>query len=237
MPRHISVEEAEELKAGAENYRAYVGPPKRFGMLTLSQMSLLAALGLEETDYVLDFGCGSLRLGRCLIPFLRSGRYFGLDPNLWLIDDGFAYEAGTDVRDIKQPSFSGSDSFDSGVFERRFDFIVAQSIITHAGRDNTKKLLQSFADSLEEDGIAVLSYLKGDAGTELPEEPWTYPFNVAYPEDWLEAVCRESGLIWRELDWHHPGATWAAVVRDERRLPRNDALLGCRGVSAPRWRA
>ena len=235
MPRHLTPEEADKLKAGDDNYRAYVGPPNRFGLLTLSQMSLLAALGLKETDHVLDFGCGSLRLGRSLIPFLREGRYYGIDPNLWLIDDGFAYETGQDLRDLKKPVFSGSDAFDCTVFDRRFDFIMAQSIITHSGAENTRKLLQSFAGALEEDGIAVLSYLKGEPGADLPAEPWTYPFNVAYPEEWLSSVCAEAGLIWRELDWHHPGATWAAIVRDERRLPPADCALGHKGLAAPRW--
>ena len=237
MPRHLSPEEAEELKPGSDNYRAYVGPPRRFGLLTLSQMSLLAALGLEETDYVLDFGCGSLRLGRSLIPFLREGRYFGVDPNLWLIDDGFKYETGEGLKALKSPQFSGSDTFDCTVFDREFDFIMAQSIITHAGADNTRKLIESAGRAMKQDGILMLSYLKGEADTPLPDEPWTYPFNVPYPENWLQQTCADAGLIWRELDWHHAGATWAAVVRDERRLPLDDHRLGYRGVAAPRWRA
>ena len=83
----------------------------------------------------------------------------------------------------------------------------------------------------------VVSMLKGEPGTELPAEPWTYPFNVAYPEDWLSSVCAEAGLVWRELDWHHPGATWAAIVRDERRLPEAGWALGHKGLAAPRWTA
>ena len=68
MLRNFTPAEADDLPGGELHYRAYVGPPKRYGLLTLIQMNLLAALGLEETDRVLDFGCGSLRLGRSLIP-------------------------------------------------------------------------------------------------------------------------------------------------------------------------
>lgn len=238
MSRELTPEQAASLHAGDDHYRAYVGPPGRFGLLTLSQMSLLAALGLEETDKVLDFGCGSLRLGRSLIPFLRAGNYYGIDPNMWLMDEGFKWETGADLREVKAPEFSGDDSFSCDVFgDVKFDFIMAQSIITHAGADNTKAMINSAARALADDGILMLSYLKGEEGTPLPTEPWTYPFNVPYPESWLQSVCADAGLVWRELDWHHPGATWAAIVRDDRRLPAEGQNLGHRGQAAPRWRA
>lgn len=237
MSRELSPEESNRLGAGDDHYRAYVGPPKRYGTLTLLQMSLLAALGVEETDKVLDFGCGSLRLGRSLIPFLHSGNYFGIDPNGWLMDEGFSNETGDALRTVKSPVFSEDDAFDCSVFETPFDFIMAQSIITHAGADNTKALIEGAARALKNDGIMVLSYLKGEEGIDLPMEPWTYPFNVPYPESWLKSVCADNGLVWRQLDWHHPGATWAAIVRDERRLPSPETQLGLNGLAAPRWRS
>ena len=236
MSRELSIEEANKLGAGSDHYRAYVGPPKRYGTLALLQMSLLSALAIEETDKVLDFGCGSLRLGRSLIPFLHTGNYYGIDPNGWLMEEGFKYETGNDLRTVKHPKLSEDAAFDCGVFNERFDFIMAQSIITHAGADNTRKLIETAGRALVDDGIFVLSYLKGDEDTELTTKPWTYPFNVPYPESWLKGVCEENGLVWRELEWHHPGATWAAITRDARRLPAADAQLGLNGLASPRWR-
>ena len=237
MSRQLAPEAAETLKPGSEHYRAYVGPPKRYGLMTLQQMSLLGALGLEETDAVLDFGCGSLRLGRSLIPFLRPGRYYGLDPVSWLIEDGIEAETGRDLIALKEPKFSYNDDFDCTVFGSTFDFIVAQSIVTHAGTPSVKKLFKSAAASLKADGLFLLSYLKGEPSAEPPEEPWTYPFNVAYPESILKGLAEDVGLTWLELDWWHPGATWAALALDERRLPESTAGLGKNGRVAPRWRA
>ena len=238
MSRNLTPDEAGALGAGDDHYRAYVGPPKRYGLLTLSQMSLLTALGLEETDKVLDFGCGSLRLGRSLIPFLRSGHYYGVDPNTWLIDDALKWESGQDLMGIKTPTFSDDADFNCAVFgDVKFDFIVAQSIITHAGENNTRSLLTSAADALADDGVFILSYLKGEEGIELPQEPWTYPFNVPYPESWLKSVCDAAGLHWIELDWHHPGAQWAAISKSPHRLPEPGAMLGANGHRADRWRA
>lgn len=237
MTRHMSAEEASALGVGSDHYRAYVGPPERFGPLTLLQMGLLAALGLEETDQVLDFGCGSLRLGRSLIPFLRRGGYHGVDPNMWLMDDGLRAETGVELATVKAPAFSGDANFDCRVFGTRYDFIMAQSIITHSGPAQTARLFQTAGEALAEDGIVLLSYIRAESGAPLPEADWTYPANVAYPDDWLTETARSAGLVWQAIDWHHPGASWAAMARDARRLPEPGAALGCQGAPLPRWRA
>lgn len=237
MSRDLSPNEANGLKAGEDHYRAYVGPPKRFGLLTQLQMALLSSLALEETDRVLDFGCGSLRLGRCLIPFLHKGGYCGLDPNAWLMEEGLDRESGRDICDVKAPRFDTNADFDCTVFGERFDFIVAQSIITHAGPDQTDRLFATAAQALKSDGMIVLSYIKAKPDGSVPEPGWSYPANIAYPEDWLIETARRHGLVWRELDWFHPGAVWAGLARDARRLPASGAPLGRRGEPMTRWRA
>ena len=66
-----------------------------------TQFRLLTTLGLKEQHWLFDFGCGSLRVGRLLIPYLLPGRYYGLEPNRWLIEDGIAHELGSTIIDIK----------------------------------------------------------------------------------------------------------------------------------------
>lgn len=223
------------LQPGDAHYRAYVGPVDRFGPVSLLQMGLMTALGLTENDRVLDFGCGSLRLGRLLIPFLRPGLYHGIDPNLWLIDEGFRHEAGDTLRTLKAPVFSGDDTFNCDVFGTQFDFIMAQSIITHSGADNTAKFLASAAAALKDDGIVMLSYFRNLDDDSLPDAPWTYPGCVSYPPAWLTAQCQQHGLIWRDIGWYHPGAAWAVIAKDERRLPAAGTALGVNGHPQPRW--
>ena len=53
------------------NYKSFVGAEERYDFFGASQFSLLFTLGLNPDDKVLDFGCGSLRLGRFLIPYMN----------------------------------------------------------------------------------------------------------------------------------------------------------------------
>ena len=114
-------EEIAALKPGDPHYMAYVGPPTQYDFMGATQFRLLCALGLRARHRLLDFGCGSLRAGRLFIPYLEPGRYHGIEPNRWLIDEAIQKELGEDLIRIKQPRFDHNDRFDSGVFGCRFD--------------------------------------------------------------------------------------------------------------------
>lgn len=98
------------LNAGDAHYRAYVGPPADYDLIAAMCFGLLTALGLRGRRRLLDVGCGSLRLGRLLIPYLDVGNYYGMEPNQWLVDEGLAQELGREIVALKKPHFSYTDS-------------------------------------------------------------------------------------------------------------------------------
>jgi len=220
--RKLSLDKAEQLAPGSEHYRSYVGPPSRFDFMSLSQLGILFAFGLRETDTVLDFGCGSLRAGRMLIPFLREKKYFGIEPNKWLIEDGIDRELGRDATTLKKPVFSYDDNFDCTVFNKKFDFILAQSIVTHAGPNMARKLFESASMSLKDDGVLLLSYKPGIEQTPLPSDGWSYPQNILYSPSTMLNMLKDYGLSAIEIPWFHPGAQWLAASLNSQRLPTKD---------------
>ena len=178
----------------------------------------IRTLELEPDARVLDVGCGSLRLGRLLIPFLREGHYFGIDPNLWLVEEGVRRELGQDAVRLKRPSFSGNADFDFTTFGEAFDFIIAQSVATHTGPDLLDKLLGGAAASLGEAGTFVFSYIRAEDAPR-PADGWHYPACVDYDETAMVEKLNALGLAARPLPWFHPAASWMAAARHEDLLP------------------
>src|SRR5580765_1750864 len=116
------------LKPGHPQYRAYVGPPEDYDLIAAMAFNLLTTLGLRQHHSLLDIGCGSLRIGRLLIPYLNRRKYFGVEPNEWLVDEGIRRELGETLVQIKRPAFFFSESPDTiSQAKISFDFALALS--------------------------------------------------------------------------------------------------------------
>ena len=222
---------ASDLSPGDLHYRAYVGPPDRYDFMGATQFALLFHLGLRDHHHVLDIGCGSLRLGRLLIPYLQPGRYCGIEPNQWLVEDGFARELGQDIRALKQPRFSDTTQFDCTVFGETFDFHIAQSIFTHTGEDLIRLYLDSASRALSPNGLILFTFVRtGEANYVRPPNGWHYPGLTAFPTSRIAALASKYGLVGRVLPWFHPRTYWFAAARTESALPRTEDFIHLRGA-------
>lgn len=225
--RELSNAEALALPAGAGHYRSFVGPAYRYDLIGGSQFALLFMLGLREHHRLLDFGCGSLRLGRLTIPYLAPDRYFGVEPEAWLISDGLAREVGRDILEIKRPRFDYNADYRTDVFGQTFDFIIAQSIFSHTGEEATRAALKSFASSLSETGLVVANWLVGEETAELEPERcgWVYPECVPFAVERIERLAMEAGLAVQFCPWPHAGGlSWFVLARSKDHLPSAEDL-------------
>jgi SAM-dependent methyltransferase len=196
------------LKPGDPHYRAYVGPPEDYDLIAAMTFNLLTTLGLRQHHSLLDIGCGSLRIGRLLIPYLNRGKYFGLEPNKWLVEEGIKRELGQSLVEIKRPTFFFSDSPDTIVEAKiRFDFALAQSVFSHCGLDLIKGWLAAVSRSLAADGALVATFLPSEEDS--VRTGWIYPECVNYRPPTLERAAAEQNLRFQILDWKHPRQTWA----------------------------
>jgi SAM-dependent methyltransferase len=196
------------LKPGDPHYRAYVGPPEDYDLIAAMTFNLLTTLGLRQHHSLLDVGCGSLRIGRLLIPYLNRGKYFGVEPNNWLVEAGIENELGKDVVEIKRPTFFFSDLPETAVQAKvSFDFALAQSIFSHSGLDLINGWLSAISRSLAPDGALVATFLVGEEDS--AQTGWIYPECVNYQPETLERAAEEVNLRFEILDWKHPRQTWA----------------------------
>jgi len=211
MPNEKEEELGIGLAPGARHYRAFVGPPEDYDLIAAMTFGLLTALGMRQHHSLLDIGCGSLRVGRLLIPYLNTGRYTGIEPNRWLVDEAIRRECGCDQIEIKKPRFVFSDDPDSVDSRRKFDFAIAQSIFTHASVDIISNWLRALSDRIEYQGALLATF--AEAREDHPGIGWVYPECVSYRRETIGELAAKSGFRFRVLDWRHPRQTWALFTR------------------------
>jgi cyclopropane fatty-acyl-phospholipid synthase-like methyltransferase len=216
------------LKAGDNHYMAYVGPPTQYDFMGATQFRLLCTLGLRANHSLLDFGCGSLRTGKLFLSYLDKGRYFGIEPNEWLIEDAINNQIGKDLISLKQPQFDHNSDFKTDVFSQQFDFIVAQSIFSHTGSDLINITLGNFYQSLKPDGVVVATFMEG--ASDFDGGGWIYPGCVRYRQSAIERFAKKAGFFVRRLPWYHPRQTWYVLAKDKHRLPNWVALRHLSGA-------
>lgn len=232
MERRI-INNKSELKLGDSHYLSYVGPPKEYDVMGATQFRLLCTLGLREHHKLLDFGCGSLRAGKFFINYLSRGCYFGIDPNHWLIEDAFDNEIGRDINKIKEPRFDYNHDFETAVFGEKFDFIVAQSIFSHTGKEMLLSALRNFKSSLKDDGLIVVTFREGLK--DYDAEGWVYvgdekyKFNaspkqerITYKPETILGFGNEVGLHIVRIPWYHRRQAWYILAKEEGRLPKKE---------------
>ncbi len=214
-------------------YKTYVGG--QYDLKGAMQLALLYALGLRAEHRLLDIGCGSLRAGRFLIPYLDPGGYTGLEPNTWLIDEAIDKEIGRDILDIKKPTFVHNDRFDvSGL--GAFDFVLANSIASHTGPSMTKAFLEAVRQALAPQGMAAVTFAQVE-GPDNEIEGWLYPSGhgaprgAHYKKKTIEGWVRDAGLKGVPIDWYHPYQTWWLIVPHEGALPPLGFRIQARGAT------
>lgn len=207
------------LAPGQRHYRAFVGLPERYDLVGAMQFNLLTALGLREHHFLLDIGCGSLRAGRLFIPFLQAGHYFGIEPEKWLVEEGIDKQVGADLIRLKQPSFHYDSNFPLTAFDRKFDFVVAQSIFSHTSASQIRQCLGEARKVLTPSSIFAATFVEGEE--DYSGDEWVYPDCVSYTFEFFSRLVEQAGLSCRRLDWGHPnGQKWVAItLPDAQPLP------------------
>lgn len=211
------------LQPGDAHYMAYIGPPAQYDIMGAAQFRLLCALGLRANHRLLDFGCGSLRAGRLFLAYLDRGCYFAVEPNTWLIEEAVKNQLGQDMIALKNPHFNDNTEFKTNVFGgQQFDFILAQSVFSHAGGGLISTALANFRESLDTGGLIAATFIEADA--DFAGEGWVYPDCVGYTTAGIQGFIDGAGLFGRRIPWYHPRQSWYLLAKSRKRLPAGEML-------------
>ncbi|MGE0355939.1 MAG: class I SAM-dependent methyltransferase [Burkholderiales bacterium] len=215
-----SPEARESERRRVEEYRAHIGHPEYFDVLSAIQFNLLTALGLREGHTLLDVGCGSLRAGRLFIPYLRPGHYFGIEPLPWLVQEGIDKEIGAAMVAIKRPTILHDENFTLSGFGREFDFIIAQSIFSHTSQAQIRRCLSEAKKVLKPGGLFAATFF---------ESPTNYEGNnwvakATYSRERMRELVEEQGLAMTPIDWRHPDPQqWILIHHPGTAIPMAEA--------------
>lgn len=197
-------------------HRKRVGSVDTYDVAAAMQFNLLTCLGLREGHSLLDIGCGSLRAGKLFLPYLGPGRYFGIEPDQSLIDDGIREEVGRDLIGIKRPTFRNDSLFRLTAFGRKFDFLLAHSIFSHAALRQIEVCLSEAVQVMEPSAVFAATFVRGEA--DYDGEDWVYPDFVRYTLDRIVELGKAHGLLCRPLEWPSPEEqSWVLFSRVDRR--------------------
>ncbi len=222
--RMIAAPPAPPLKAGDRHYRAFVGPPEEYDLIAAMSFGLITCLGLRQQHFLLDVGCGSLRIGRLLIPYLDAGHYTGIEPHRWLVKEGIKREMGRAQVRLKKPRFYFAAGPEVLPQEPKFDFALAQSIFSHCTLELIERWLRGLFSRLRVDGALAATFKegaqdfyheKGIGKEDFQGQGWIYPKCPAYRVQTIEALALKTGYRFQVLDWAHPRQTWALFSREK----------------------
>jgi cyclopropane fatty-acyl-phospholipid synthase-like methyltransferase len=174
------------------------------------QLDFLREHGLRPTHQLLDLGCGSLRAGTQLIPYLDPGHYWGVDISADLLEAGWE-ELGALGLQQRQPrgQLVALADFEFNQLATRWDYCIAASVFTHMTLNRIRRCLARLAGSMSSDGRFFATFF------ECPREP----------DRETERVHAPGGVVtysWKD-PYHYKMADFHHLVSD---LPWNVELIG-----------
>ncbi len=172
----------------------FVGDPlswsKRGELIT----EFLREEGMTQNSHVLDIGCGNLSTGVPLIRWLAGGRYVGLEPFGLLVN--LALERHPDLA-AQAPRFVWRTDFDASEVGRKFDYLVAHSVVSHMAWWQLEQMFANTRKVVDEGAVMLASFRNDQYGSW--SEDWRYPSNTTFRLQTLVVCGDHTG--WRvEID-------------------------------------
>jgi hypothetical protein len=156
------------------------------------------AMSLKPSDRVIDYGCGSLRIGGHFIRFLEPGGYYGLD-----VISGF-YEMGTPllgeplIRE-KQPRLaviSDDTVMDAERFEA--DHVFSAAVCVHVHPDDTQAYFRNLERLVAKPGARLFF------NAAVTDEPMRFRYDSwAWPLSFYEKALAKLDLVGASLSNEH----------------------------------
>lgn len=200
-----------DITTEKRDYKSFVGKSEDYDLIGKQVFKVLLDEGLYSDDYLLDIGCGSLRLAKYAIPYLETLKYTGVEPNKWLVEEAIKNEISEDIINNKQPTFLYNGDFHFP--EMVYNFIIANSIFIHASVSQIRECIENVTKVMNKNSTFIFNFMMGMRDNKDTE--WTYPSHVFYTMKTIDKIMNENNLLYVVMgDVEYAGQqTWIKAVK------------------------
>ena len=155
---------------------------------------------MTPASTLLDYGCGALAAGIQFVGFLDAGNYTGLDISAEVLCEGerrleraglAARRAGLYLLDSNLAALLG---------ERQFDFLWAQSVLTHMPPDDIRTLLRDIRPHMH-GGSQLFTTFANTQGKPRQKQFKDWYYNREF---FIETAAAYGFDVEFMTDWNHP---------------------------------
>lgn len=176
------------------------------------QLQTMINLGMNPESLILDIGCGPLRFGMYAIQYLNSSNYFGVE--VWEPYLSLGAKILQELKIEDDYSVIIDESFNYASFGKRFDFAIAQSVVTHLSNAQFNNLLTGLKKVMLNGGKFLFTY----------NNNW-YPYSVFYEmtkpmmtpsgltDDYFKQLESEYEISFERLTLEHPTGQIVSVFK------------------------
>lgn len=164
------------------------------------QLGYLKSRGLTPQATLLDYGCGALSAGVHFIGYLEPGNYVGVDISKKVLSEGQSRLERTGLSG-RQPSLHLLDgNLDFILGKRQFDFLWAQSVLTHMPPEDILLLLRDIRRHMHGGSQLFTTFAKTSGKPRQKQfKDWYYN-----QEFFIAAAVTHGFDVEFMPDWSHP---------------------------------
>ncbi len=155
------------------------------------QLDRLVMYGLKSEHKLFDMGCGRLRGGLYLIDYLETGNYVGNDISEEILEKARLFLSEKRLEHKKPRFYKTNDVEFNEVKGETFDYIHAQSVLSHMPPDDIESLFGNVSKIMHSNSQFFASFF-------LTEKNNIYSSNQKrnfhYPIYWMREMSTKYGL-------------------------------------------
>jgi len=187
------------------------------------QLDFLQSKGLQPHHRVLDVGCGCLRAGVKIIPYLDPGNYFGIDGEKQLLEVGFHEElclAGIQERMPRENLFHSKLFKHGRLTPESIDYGISVSVMTHRPFNFLRIALWNLATFFKPGGALYLTFFEIPEGANYAE---SLPSKCG---DWATTGHADPYHYYRsDMEYGAHGTRWQAEYIGDWDHPRGQMMM------------